>query len=106
MNAYYRKCWIQQRAAAKQRRVPFQLSYEEWFGIWQHSGRLRQRGIGTGRYVMGRAGDVGGYASSNVAIVRFEENVRDGLANWKARQALTAASSDWITANSTAAVPW
>jgi hypothetical protein len=105
-DAWLTKCFQAQRAAAKQRGVPFQLSYEQWLGIWQHSGRLRQRGTGTGRYVMGRAGDVGGYASSNVAIVRFEENVRQGVANWKARQALTAASSDWATASSTAAVPW
>jgi hypothetical protein len=105
MNAYYRKCWIQQKAAAKQRRVPFQLSYEEWFAIWQHSGRLHRRGTMSGNYVMGRQGDAGGYASSNVLIIPHGQNVRDGRANWKARQ-LTAASSDWATASSTAAVPW
>src|SRR5262249_29178881 len=86
------RCFQQQRAAEKQRGVPFQLTYSEWASIWHRSGRLQQRGIGTGRHVIGRR-----YASSNVEIVSFEENIRQGVANRKARQALTAPSTDWIT---------
>jgi hypothetical protein len=93
-------CFTRQRAAAKQRGIPFAMTYEQWLGIWRDSGRLQQRGIGAGRYVMGRHHDVGPYASSNVSIIPNEQNVRDGITNWKTRQALTAASSDWITASS------
>jgi len=93
MNAYYRKCFHTQRAAAKQRRVPFHLTYDEWIGIWQRSGRLLQRGTMRGNYNMGRRGDVGGYASSNVDIISQAENLRQAAANRKARQALTAAST-------------
>jgi hypothetical protein len=105
-DAWLMTCFQAQRASAKQRGVPFAMTYEEWLGVWQQSGKLRERGTGTGHYVMGRRGDVGGYASSNVAIIGFEENLRQGIANWKVRQALTAASTDTITASSTAAVPW
>jgi len=97
-------CFTRQRAAAKQRGIPFQFTFEEWLGVWRRSGHLRQRGIGTGRYVMGRHLDQGGYSSSNVSIIPHEQNLRDSAANRKAR--LTAASTDWITASSTAAVPW
>jgi hypothetical protein len=91
MNPYYRKCWIQQRATAKQRRVPFHLTYDEWLGIWQRSGRLCQRGTASGSYQMARKGDVGGYASSNVKIITIQENVWEAAQNRRAR--LTAAST-------------
>jgi hypothetical protein len=105
-NAWLMKCFQAQRAAAKSRGIPFAMTYDEWLGIWQGSGRLRQRGTASGSYVMGRKGDVGPYASSNVKIITIQENMREAAANRKLRQALTAASADWVTASSTAAVPW
>jgi len=103
---WLRACFSRQRAAAKQRGIPFAMTFEEWLKVCQDSGRLRERGTMSGNYQMGRRGDVGGYASSNVEIVSLEENRRQAAANRKAGQALTAASSDWVTASSTAAVPW
>lgn len=99
-------CFTRQKASAKQRGVPFAMTFEQWLNVWTTSGKLRERGAGTGRYVMGRHFDRGGYSSSNVSIIPHEQNLRDGAVNRKARQALTAASTDWITASSTAAVPW
>jgi hypothetical protein len=99
-------CFRRQRAAAKQRGVPFHFTFEEWSRTWKDSGRLHQRGTASGNYVMGRRGDVGGYASSNVEIITVQENTRAAAQNRKLRQAaLTAASTDWITASSTG-VPW
>ena len=105
-DAWLMKCFQTQRAAAKQRGIPFAMEYEEWLGVWKASGRLQQRGTLRGNYQMGRKGDVGPYISSNVAIITLEENHRQAAANRKARQALTAASTDWITAASSAEVPW
>ena len=77
MNAYYRKCFHSQRAAAKQRRIPFHFTYAEWLLTWQRSGRLQQRGTMSGNYQMGRLGDVGPYASSNVKIITIQQNTRE-----------------------------
>jgi hypothetical protein len=92
-NSYLMKCFQAQRAAAKSRGIAFEFSYAEWLATWENSGHLRQRGTMSGNFVMGRKGDVGGYASSNVSIIPHGQNVREGRANWKARQALTAAST-------------
>jgi hypothetical protein len=97
-DAWLMKCFQAQRAAAKRRGIPFAMTFEEWLGIWQRSGRLRQRGTMAGNYVMARQGDVGPYCSSNIKIVSIEENLREAAANRKARQMLTAPSS--------AEVPW
>jgi len=100
------KCFQVQRARAKQRGIAFAMTYEEWLGVWQQSGRLRQRGTASGNYVMARQGDVGAYCSSNIKIITIEENLREAAANRKARQTLTAPSTGWITASSTAGAPW
>jgi len=105
-NAYLTKCFQAQRAAAKRRGIAFEFSYSEWLATWERSGHLHQRGTMSGNYQMGRLGDVGPYASSNVKIITIQQNTREAAQLRKARQALTAASSDWITASSTAAVPW
>jgi hypothetical protein len=101
-------CFRRQRATAKQRGIPFAMTFEEWLRVWQQSGRLQQRGTRSGNYQMGRLGDVGGYSSSNVKIITIQENTNEAAQNRKLRRqaALTAPSSDWITASSTAEVPW
>src|SRR5262245_38611376 len=86
-------CFTRQKASAKQRGVPFAMTFEQWLGIWRDSGRLHERGVTT--FHMARRGDIGGYASSNVEIISAKENWRQIAANKKAR--LTAASTDWIT---------
>jgi len=90
-NAYHRKCWIQHKASAKQRGIGFHLSYGDWMRIWRASGHLHQRGVTSSAYVMGRLGDVGPYASSNVAIITQHENLLQAAENKRRR--LTAAST-------------
>src|SRR5262245_43577122 len=92
-DAWLMKCFQGHRATAKQRKIPFHFTYEEWRRTWQASGRLHQRGTASGSYLMGRLGDVGPYASSNVTIITQHENLRQAAANRKARRALTAASN-------------
>jgi hypothetical protein len=63
-----------QEAAARQRGIAFLLTFEEWWGIWQSSGKWELRGSGRGKYCMARTNDVGPYAVGNVRIERFEAN--------------------------------
>ena len=61
---------------AKARRIEFELTFEEWWGIWDNSGCWNERGIRKGQYVMARFQDRGAYAIGNVEIITGEENRR------------------------------
>lgn len=65
----------QQRDNARKRNIEWQLSFDEWWEIWQNSGRWDERGCGRGLYCMCRNGDVGPYAADNVFIATCEENL-------------------------------
>jgi hypothetical protein len=66
---------VQKRAAAR-RGIGWELSFQEWLGIWEASGKLGQRGRCRGQWVMGRNGDVGPYAVGNVFIITHADNTR------------------------------
>ena len=80
--------YLKQRHQAKRRGIGFLLTFEEWWAIWQASGRWEQRGIRRGQYCMARFGDEGPYAVGNVWISTVEENSSDG------------AKKMWATTNS------
>lgn len=66
--------YVAHRGNAKDRGIPFLLTFEEWLSIWEASGHFRQRGNRGGCYVMARYGDKGAYEVGNVKIITFEEN--------------------------------
>lgn len=74
----YRKAYTQQKCNAKQRGVPFLLSFEEWKTIWLGSNKWDERGRGAAKYCMCRIGDAGAYEVGNVFIGLGAKNVRDG----------------------------
>lgn len=57
--------------------VKFLLSFDEWWAIWQASGKFAQRGRRKGDYVMSRVNDVGHYELGNVFIQTHSKNVAD-----------------------------
>jgi hypothetical protein len=59
---------------AARRGIPFLLSFEEWWSIWDGSGQWNNRGNRRGMYAMARFKDLGGYEVSNVRIITSEEN--------------------------------
>jgi hypothetical protein len=59
---------------AVQRGIPFLMTFEQWWSIWQQSGNWHERGRGNGKYVMARFADRGPYAVGNVKIILWEEN--------------------------------
>lgn len=74
--------YTQQKRGAKKRGIAWDLTFEQWWLIWQESGHWNERGTTAGKnYVMARHGDVGPYAVENVAIIPHVQNTRDGLKN-------------------------
>jgi hypothetical protein len=69
--------FLQHRHNAVTRGVEFKLTFDEWWKVWQDSGRWEQRGAGVGKYCMCRIGDVGPYSADNVFIGSFAQNTRD-----------------------------
>lgn len=67
-----------QKRKAKQRRIEWCLSFDEWWDLWQQSGKWDLRG--TDGYVMCRTGDTGPYSIDNVRIDSFSNN---SLENYK-----------------------
>ena len=63
------------KATAKIRGIDFQLTFDEWFNIWQQSGKFNLRGRGSGTYVMSRVNDTGSYAIGNVFIQPNIQNI-------------------------------
>jgi NUMOD3 motif len=71
--------YMTQRTSAQTRGIPFLLTFEEWWRIWEDSGHWAARGRRRGQYVMARRGDQGAYEVGNVVIRCAEENVVEGL---------------------------
>jgi hypothetical protein len=59
---------------ARFRDIPFLLTFEQWWAIWQQSGKWEQRGSRRGQYCMARYGDQGAYEIGNVSICLIEDN--------------------------------
>jgi hypothetical protein len=62
----------QLRCAAR-RGIGWELTFEQWWALWEESGHWLERGKGQG-YCMCRNGDVGPYAVGNVSIALSREN--------------------------------
>lgn len=66
-----------QKRKAKQRGIPWELSFEQWWGIWEQSGKWDLRGDTSGMYCMSRREDTGPYSVTNVYINKFGENTKE-----------------------------
>jgi len=72
----------QHKGKATARGIEFLLTFEQWWDIWQASGKWEQRGRRNDQYVMARLGDRGAYEHGNVRICLAGENtdeMREGL---------------------------
>lgn len=73
-----RKIFRQQRSNASRRNIEWQLTFPQWWTIWQQSGHWGQRGRGQG-YCMCRRGDAGPYSPDNVFIDLLAHNSSERL---------------------------
>jgi hypothetical protein len=74
-----RAAFRSQRSSATKRGIRFMLSFDEWWKVWQNSGKWGQRGKLEGQYVMARFADSGPYAVNNVRICTKGENREEYL---------------------------
>jgi len=80
-NGFLKDCYIKYKKheyQAKQRNVPFLLSFSEWMKIWKDSGHFKERGCNKDQYCMARIGDKGPYAVGNVKIILHGDNTKEG----------------------------
>jgi hypothetical protein len=84
-NSPGRKEFVAHRYHAKQRNIPFEFTYEQWWDMWQASGHWYERGNRKGKYCMARFGDKGPCAVGNVRIIKFEDNTRELVFNEEMR---------------------
>lgn len=66
--------FITQRANAKRRGVDWQLTFEQWWEIWEKSGKWGQRGTDAKQYCMCRKHYLGPYSVDNVEIKTMMSN--------------------------------
>ena len=59
------------------RGVAWELTYDQWWGIWSLSGKWDKRGNTRGKYCMCRKGDLGAYTVGNVYIGTWSQNSAD-----------------------------
>lgn len=71
-----KRAFTEQRRNAKTRGVGWELSFADWWRIWQESGHWNERGRGEG-YCMARWGDSGPYSVDNVYICTIGQNFSD-----------------------------
>lgn len=78
---YYTKipkgAYIRQRANAVRRGIKWDISFEEWWNVWQQSGKWEERGREAHQYCMSRKNDNGPYSVENVKIVTMKENSQE-----------------------------
>jgi len=77
MRTIEEKKYTDQKSKAKCRGIDFKLTFEEWYDIWQKSGKWDQRGIRKGQYVMSRYKDQGAYEIGNVHIQTVGDNNKE-----------------------------
>lgn len=75
----------QQRQTSSARAIPFLLTFAEWFGVWEASGKYALCGKGKGHYCMSRIRDDGPYALGNVHIQTCVDNSKEAVKKWKGK---------------------
>lgn len=68
------RAFINQKNNAKTRVIPWELTFWQWWTIWQESGKWELRGRARDAYVMSRFRDAGAYAVGNIYIGTLSEN--------------------------------
>lgn len=79
-----RKAYQSQKDCAKQRKIEFKFTYEEWIVWWdKHLGSdwFNLRGCKRGQYVMARLQDKGSYEDSNIECILHTTNTKDAKNN-------------------------
>ena len=68
--------FVEQRRNASRRGIVWNITFAQWWRIWQESGHWEERGRGKG-YCMARWADDGPYSAENVYICTIGQNFSD-----------------------------
>jgi DNA-binding CsgD family transcriptional regulator len=71
------QCYLRQRETSNKRGISWEITFPEWWKVWQDSGKWAERGRGRDRYCMSRIADRGPYRLDNVEIVTNAKNTAD-----------------------------
>ena len=69
--------WQGHKSGAKSRGIPFELTFEQWWKLWEE--KFAERGTTGAEFHMCRTGDAGGYAVGNVRIDTARSNCFERL---------------------------
>lgn len=69
--------FLQQRRNAIRRGIAWELTFKDWWNIWENSGKYALRGRYSHSYVMSRIKDTGAYSASNVQIKTARDNIAE-----------------------------
>lgn len=72
-----KKAYMDQVSHAKERKIPWLMSYADWLELWLLSGKWFSRGKCKEQYQMCRKGDTGAYSTRNCFIGTVAENQKD-----------------------------
>lgn len=72
-----RKRFGEQRRNARRRGIAWSLTFEEWWAVWEASGKWPERGKRRWQFCMSRHGDQGSYTLGNVFIQERSDNDRE-----------------------------
>lgn len=95
--------WSHHKAGAKRRGIGFELSFIDWWSLWEP--HFANRGRGRHKLVMCRTGDKGPYAIGNVRIAPSVANIREAhrIAQdqamrdaWEDDDCDNRSASDWL----------
>lgn len=78
------RAYSSQKGNAKNRGIHWDMTFDEWWSIWNDYYHLR--GVGTNGLVMARNGDVGPYSVSNVHLTTKLGNAQEHHRNPKTRE--------------------
>lgn len=70
--------YYQQMRNALTRGIGWEITFPEWWRVWQESGHWDARGRGASNYCMSRERDEGPYRLGNVKIITNLDNTRSG----------------------------
>lgn len=69
------KAFQAHRDNSRRRGIAFEFDVFAWWAWWQIDDRWSNRGVGKGKFVMARKGDVGPYSPDNVVCITHGENI-------------------------------
>jgi hypothetical protein len=78
-----RRYWVvkygcKNRVDAAGNPIEFRLTFDDWWQIWEASGKWNLCGNRKGQYCMSRVNDIGHYEVGNVFIQLHSENIKQG----------------------------